>query len=266
MADAEVRAWRPALPGVAEVLHAYFEHFSYPMHAHATWTLLLLEEGHVHYDLDRREWGAGSGTLTLLPPHVPHNGSPSTATGFRKKVIYLHEAELPAAGIGAAADSPGVTDPRVVALVARTHAALTQPGAEFEAETRFAVVKEQLRRHLDRHRTPDRLPVSRLAHDFRDLLDAHVVTGITLPDAASQLHAHPAHLVRSFSREFGIAPHQYLLTRRVDHARGLILAGNPLSAVASDAGFYDQAHLSRSFKRVLGITPGRYAGAGRSAR
>jgi hypothetical protein len=87
MVDAEVRAWRPAIPGVAEVFHASFEQFSYPMHTHATWTLLLMEDGHVHYDLDRRNHEAAARSFTLLPPGVPHNGSPGRSGGFRKKVI-----------------------------------------------------------------------------------------------------------------------------------------------------------------------------------
>jgi AraC-like DNA-binding protein len=94
---------------------------------------------------------------------------------------------------------------------------------------------------------------------LRDILDENTVSGITLRDASSMLHTHPAHLVRSFGREFGIAPHQYLMTRRVDLARDLILSGLPLSEVASSSGFCDQAHLGRSFKKVLGVTPGRYA-------
>ncbi|KPC86150.1 hypothetical protein ADL27_45825, partial [Streptomyces sp. NRRL F-6602] len=31
---------------------------------------------------------------TLLPPHVPHNGSPATAHGFRKRVLYLDLTQL----------------------------------------------------------------------------------------------------------------------------------------------------------------------------
>jgi AraC-like DNA-binding protein len=74
------------------------------------------------------------------------------------------------------------------------------------------------------------------------------------------IHAHPAHLVRTFSREFGISPHQYLTGRRVDLARRLLLDGMPPSLAAATVGFYDQSHLNHSFKRLLGTSPGRYAG------
>ena len=56
-ASAQVRAWRPELNGVVEVLHAYFPSHAYPSHTHDAWTILLVDEGVVRYDLDHREHG-----------------------------------------------------------------------------------------------------------------------------------------------------------------------------------------------------------------
>src|SRR4051794_3405268 len=42
-----VRAWRPALAGVSEVLHAHFTAHSYPAHVHEDWTVLLVDSGGV---------------------------------------------------------------------------------------------------------------------------------------------------------------------------------------------------------------------------
>jgi AraC-like DNA-binding protein len=72
------------------------------------------------------------------------------------------------------------------------------------------------------------------------------------------VHAHPAHLVRAFSGAYGIAPHQYLMSRRVDRARRLLLDGRPPGEVATVTGFYDQSHLTRHFRKLVGVTPGRY--------
>jgi hypothetical protein len=66
-----VHAWRPAVPGVGEVLHARFTQHAYPAHTHDLWTVLLVDTGGVSYDLDRRPQEAPAGSLTLLPPHVP---------------------------------------------------------------------------------------------------------------------------------------------------------------------------------------------------
>ena len=76
--------------------------------------------------------------------------------------------------------------------------------------------------------------------------------------AAELLGADPTHLARGFKATFGIAPHAYVVTRRLEIARDRILDGQPLADVAADVGFFDQAHLTRRFKRFLGVTPGRF--------
>ncbi|NEB80759.1 AraC family transcriptional regulator [Streptomyces sp. SID14478] len=262
----EITAWRPRVQGVTEVFHAHFTQHAYPMHVHDTWTLLIVDEGAIRYDLERHAHGTPLGTVSLLPPQVPHNGSAATPTGFRKRVLYLEAGTGPldASFIGPAVDSPDLVDPLLRRRIGQLHTALARPGDELEAEARLAFVGERLRERLrprlaeESRPEPDR----RVAGALRDLLDARVVTGIDLAEAASLVHAHPAHLVRSFGAAFGIAPHQYLMSRRVDRARRLLLAGRAPGEVATSCGFYDQSHLTRHFKRVVGVPPGRYARGG----
>jgi AraC-like DNA-binding protein len=241
-----------------EVFHAHFTEYAYPMHVHDAWTLLIVDDGAVRYDLERHEHGTPLDTVTLLPPHVPHNGSPATPRGFRKRVLYLDGSHLGDELIGPAVDGPDLRDPVLRLRVGQLHSVLGRPGDELEAESRLTLVAERLRVHLTRRESarPRRDPA--LARRLRDLLDARVAAGVTLQEAARLLHAHPAHLVRAFSTAYGIAPHQYLMSRRVGRARRLLLDGVPPGEVASVTGFYDQAHLTRHFKKLVGVTPGRY--------
>jgi AraC-like DNA-binding protein len=71
------------------------------------------------------------------------------------------------------------------------------------------------------------------------------------------------HLVRSFTRRFGLPPHAYQIHLRVERARALLAAGAPLAAVASLVGFADQSHFTRHFRRIMNVTPANYAGAPR---
>ncbi|MER6073582.1 AraC family transcriptional regulator [Streptomyces sp. NPDC001817] len=260
----EVSAWRPRVPGVTEVFHAHFTEYAYPMHVHDAWTLLIVDDGAVRYDLDRHEHGTPHDTVTLLPPHVPHNGSPATPDGFRKRVVYLDSSRLGEDLIGHAVDTPDLRDPVLRRRVGQLHSALARPGDELEAESRLALVGERLRGHL-RRRTdaPASRPDPALARSLRELLDARVADGVSLAEAARLLHAHPAHLVRAFSGAYGIAPHQYLVSRRVGRARRLLLDGLAPSEAASATGFCDQAHLTRHFKKLVGVTPGRYRSSAR---
>ncbi|MET9927722.1 MULTISPECIES: AraC family transcriptional regulator [unclassified Streptomyces] len=260
VARQEISAWRPAVQGVVEVFHARFTEHAYPMHVHDAWTLLIVDDGAVRYDLDRHERGTPGGTVSLLPPQVPHNGSPATSDGFRKRVLYLDMTHLDARYIGPAVDTPDLADPLLRARVGRLHTALADPGGAFEAESRLAFVGERLRGHLRPVEAPVGPPPGPgVARDLRELLDERLGTGVTLAEAAGLLHAHPAHLVRAFSAAYAIAPHQYLTARRVDRARRLLLDGMPAGEAAAAVGFHDQSHLTRHFKRIAGMTPGRFA-------
>lgn len=261
----EINAWRPPVAGVVEVFHAHFTEHAYPMHVHDAWTLLIVDDGVVRYDLDRHRRGTPHDTVSLLPPQVPHNGSPATPHGFRKRVVYLDLTQLDERFIGPAVDAPDIIDPVLRRRVGQLHTALANPGDEFEAENRLALIAERLRERLrPGPAVAAAVPDHGVAGSLRDLLDERLTAGIALDEAAAVIHAHPAHLVRAFSGVFGIAPHQYLVSRRIDLARRLLLDGRPPGEVATAAGFYDQSHLTRHFKRVVGTTPGRYARPARS--
>jgi AraC-like DNA-binding protein len=254
------------VPGIVEVFHAHYTEYAYPMHVHDVWTLLIVDDGAVRYELDRHEHGTPNDTVSLLPPYVAHNGAPVTDAGFRKRVLYLDldSSTLDESLIGAAVDGPDLRDPLLRRRVGQLHAALARPGDELEAESRLALVGQRLRGHLRRppERSAEQPPGGgTVARRLRELLDERVADGVTLAEAAGAVHAHPAHLVRAFGAAFGIAPHQYLMSRRVERARRLLLDGMRPGEAAAVAGFYDQAHLTRHFRRWVGVTPGRYRSA-----
>jgi AraC-like DNA-binding protein len=68
------------------------------------------------------------------------------------------------------------------------------------------------------------------------------------------------HFERQLKRATGLAPHQYVILRRVERARQLLQAGTDLSLaeVAVHAGFRDQSQFSRHFKRLVGVTPRQF--------
>ncbi|GAA2407447.1 AraC family transcriptional regulator [Streptomyces glaucosporus] len=251
------------MAGISEVFHAHITGHAYPMHTHATWALLIVDRGMVRYDLHRHRRGALKQVVTLLPPHVPHNGCQVTPEGFRKRVLYLDSSLLDDGLAGLAVDRPSIDDPVLRHRIHLLHLSLARPGDELEAESRLALVTERLRRHLERRFEPgSTVEDPCLAERLRDLLDARFTEGVSLREASGVLHAHPAHLVRTFGRRFGMSPHQYLIGRRVDLARGMLLDGVPPRAVAASTGFYDQSHFTRHFTKVIGTSPGRYARSG----
>jgi AraC-like DNA-binding protein len=255
-----VRAWKPAVPGVREVFHARFVGYAYPPHVHDAWTVFIVDDGFIRYDLERRHRGAGGERITILPPNVVHDGRAAGAGGFRKRVLYVGTEVLDERLTGRAVNEPDIHRPALRRAVHALHRALGEPDDELEAEALLATVGEGLRAHLgDRPADPPDAHPGELAGDLRDLLDVRLFERATLTEAGRALGASPSHLVRCFTQTFGISPHQYQVARRIDAARGRLLDGEPIALVAAGVGFYDQAHFTRQFKRHVGTPPGRYA-------
>lgn len=257
-----VRAWQPRLAGVREVFHAQFVAHRYPPHTHDAWTVIIVDRGSIRYGLDRSEHGAGQGTVTLLPPHVTHDGRAAESAGFRKRVLYLDEELLGDDLVGHAVDRPRHDDLALHRTIGHLHRTIEGGDELLSGEAGLAVVVDRLRTHL----RPGSMPPMR-AHDpgladrLRQLLDAHCFEPVTLACAGTVLGASTTHLVRSFSRTFGISPHAYVVGRRIDEARRRLLDGAPPAHVAVEVGFHDQPHLTRHFRRHVGTTPARFARA-----
>lgn len=255
-----VRAWRPPVPGVSEVLHAHFTEHAYPAHTHDHWTLLLVDTGGVDYAVDGRPRMAEPAALTVLPPHVPRDGRAARAEGFDKRVLYVDDRWLDGSLAGAAVDAPMIRDTNVVAELGRLHATLAHAGDELEAESRLAFITELITARLGRAPVPPTPRSPGIVRLVRERLDAVDEPPPTLESLARGLGLHPSQVVRSFRREYGLPPHRYLIGRRIDTARRLLLDGMPAADVAAAVGFHDQSHLTRHFRRVLGVTPGAFAG------
>jgi len=258
-----VRAWKPEVPGISEVFHARFIEHAYPRHTHEDWTVFIVDDGGIRYDLDAHARGVGTSLVTVLPPHVVHDGRPATQNGFRKRVLYVGTEVLGTHLIGRAADEPDIGDPALLNAIRRLHPLLERRDDALEAESVMATVGEELRRHLGE--IPAAAPAERerpLAVALREFLDAQLFERSTLADASSVLGATTPSLVRSFSRTFGIAPHRYVVARRVEAARKLLLAGASIAQTATDVGFYDQAHFTRHFRNHVGTTPAQFARSG----
>lgn len=261
----QVRAWRPQVPGVAEVLHASWRDHTYPAHTHDTWTLLLVDEGVVGYELNRHGHTAPRRGVTVLPPHVVHDGRSATPRGFRKRVVYLDRDVLGESLIGAAVDAPFITDQVLRNELSHLDQALVL-GEDLEGESRLALVVDRLRWHLSGHPPADTgSPIAGVARLAREMLDADPVGTAGVAATAAALGVTTAHLVRSFTRSFGMPPHRYVLGRRLDLARRQLLDGQDIARVAADTGFYDQPHLTRHFALLLATTPARYQRSARGA-
>jgi AraC family transcriptional regulator len=89
-----------------------------------------------------------------------------------------------------------------------------------------------------------------------DFIEAHLHDDLRLSDIARIAGVGATQLKASFPRALGLTVHQYVLRRRVERAKSLLLAGETSPAqVALAAGFAHQSHMALCMRRILGVTP-----------
>jgi len=106
------------------------------------------------------------------------------------------------------------------------------------------VVHEPLERHLLR---------------ARDVIDTAYDQPLDVATLAARAGVSPAYFARRFRATFGVTPHRYLLTRRLERAQFLLReTDRSVAEVCLDVGLASVGSFTTSFKRVVGMTPTAY--------
>lgn len=126
---------------------------------------------------------------------------------------------------------------------------------------RMLDVHRNIRKDVDRLKEvklSTRVELYRRLHRAKDYLDAHVSSKVSVQEVSlvACLSAH--HFKRTFRSAFGISPHQYHVSRRMDVARTLLQKGLAVQEVCASTGFEDPSSFTRLFRKTYGCTPGRY--------
>lgn len=82
------------------MFHRRFPDQCSPKHTHDVWTLFIVDDGAIRYDLEWRAGGAETLMVSILPRHVVHGGRAADARGITKRVFYLETSVIDEALIG----------------------------------------------------------------------------------------------------------------------------------------------------------------------
>jgi AraC-like DNA-binding protein len=103
-----------------------------------------------------------------------------------------------------------------------------------------------------------------------DHIDANLGGELTLGELSGVVHMSPFHFARLFKRKAGVAPHRFVVRRRVDRAIELLAGGElPIGEIARLVGYATPSHFTTVFRRITGVTPTEYrrvAGSGPAGR
>lgn len=92
-----------------------------------------------------------------------------------------------------------------------------------------------------------------------DFIEENCLRNIRLEELANLLGLSQSHFSHAFKASTGIAPHQWQVHARLRKAKQLLLkAEQPLTEIAAETGFADQAHFTRVFRKNFGTTPAHW--------
>src|SRR5690349_22998979 len=103
------------------------------------------------------------------------------------------------------------------------------------------------------------VPPARHLVRARDLADSRYVEPLGVDDLARAAGLSRAHFSREFRRAFGVSPHAYLLTRRLERAAALLrMTDRSVADICFSVGLQSVGSFTTSFKRSYGQSPTVY--------
>jgi len=112
--------------------------------------------------------------------------------------------------------------------------------------------------------TGPKMSMSRL-RDLLSYIDEHISHELSLRELAGVAGLSVSHCKATFRSMMGMPLHQYVIQRRVEHARRLLDKGtHTILETALSTGFSSPSHLALHLKRQLGSTPGELLRAARA--
>jgi AraC family transcriptional regulator len=99
-------------------------------------------------------------------------------------------------------------------------------------------------------------------------LDARLAQPVTVGEMAAFCALSETHFAHAFRASLGVAPHEWIVARRIDRAAALLRSRRApsLDEVARATGHASASHLVRRFKAQWGMTPGQYRAAANDVR
>jgi AraC-like DNA-binding protein len=259
--DAIVSA--PPHPGL-ERIEARFAGNAYDLHRHDTYAIGVTLHGvqTFWYRGERRH--STPGNIIAIHPDEIHDGAAGTDDGLRYRMLYLQPA-LALESLGRCQSAlpfvanPVIEDPALYAALAAALGNLEDDLDDLLVDDVVSQLTQGLARHAGHPVRSLDAPAMRQARLVREYLEEHALRLVKSDELEAVSGLDRYALSRHFRRLYATSPHRFLLMRRLQRARELIMKGEPLAGIALETGFTDQSHLNRQFKKAFGVTPGRWA-------
>lgn len=264
----EIKIWRPADIGDAELISAAGVTEPLPKHVHTDYAMVVVENGayKIHHGTNDYAMTAGSFCLAQPGDAISCGASEKAGRAFRAlnvspdlfqnvaAEVFERDAEMPVFSKQISSDK------HLTTLFLRIHKSLEKPVSRLESSSFLQELLAYLiARYADGNSSH---PVfgreTQAIKRVREYLQDNFAENISLEQIARVAGLSGFHLNRIFRQAVGLPPHAYQMQARIDRAKTLLAAGVSIEQAALEVGFFDQSHFTNHFKRLCGFTPGFY--------
>ena len=242
-------------------VEARFEGRAYAPHRHDTYAIGTTVSGVQSFDYRGESRHSVAGRVFVLHPDELHDGRAGDGTSFGYRILYI-APELILEALGRPelpfVRDPVTADPRLTAATYAALADIDDPLDDLRRSEIALSIAEALDACAGQARTRRASFDMAALRRARDMLLANVAAGIGNRELEAASGLDRWTLARQFRAAYGVSPHRFLIMRRLDRARELILGGASLAEAAYAAGFADQSHMTRRFRQAYGLSPGAW--------
>lgn len=259
-----VRRDRPALKLLYVSSAQYGGDWHSAMHAHDCTELFYVVSGTGRFHVEGHFFPVAADDLVVINPNVEHTELSRDNRPLEYIVLGVEGLEF----------SPAQEDDSrycVMSLQGQREeilpllrsllreAALKQTGYELVCQNILEIMAVQLGRRVELSSSAAGRYTSKECALVRRYIDSHFKENITLSQLSDLVHINKYYLVHTFSREYGVSPISYLISRRLQESKYLLTRTNhSLSQISHMLGFSSPSYFSQSFRRAEKMSPLEY--------
>ncbi len=242
------------------------------VHHHDFYEIYFFVSGEVEYWVEGRTYHLRPGDLMLIHPMQLHRPIISPSTVYERIVLWINknyleqlaadERILLSAFEGGDANILRSTPLRRTELGDRLTALSresrsSEPGAHLCAKGLFLQCLAEVGRLSVQAAAPQRRTreVNDLTANVLAFIAEHYSEEITLEQISDRFFVSKYHLSHQFSKDTGISIYRYILLKRLQGARQLLISGKTPGEVCIECGFKDYSNFYRAFKAEYGVSP-----------
>ena len=235
-----------------ELKSATFVDKKFPFHFHQSWSLAFIEYGSENIAFTDTNFLVSKNALQLIPPYSIHKNWNNKNNVWTYKALYISDDVIKNVAKKINID---------YSYLASFPYFITYCNREFKINE-VSIFKTIENLFLDTLNTENKSHFNRNTdQSFDDILYYLAVNynqTITLERLEKEFKVNKFKLQKSFKKNIGLTPSEYLTAIRIENSKKLFYTDTPLVEIALESGFYDQSHFTHNFKKYVGVTPGSY--------